>query len=58
MRGRFRHARPPKALAAKIFKSLYRATPLFTRQFTPFTGLFMRLLECVNSLFTGLFTHA
>ena len=45
MRGRCRHARPPKALAAEMFKSLYRATPLFTGQFMAFTGLFIYFLN-------------
>ena len=56
MLGRGRHARSPDALSTEILKRLYRATPLFTGQFMAFTGLFGRLLECVNVLFTGLFT--
>ena len=54
--GRCRQARSPDALATEILKRLYRATPLFTGQPMAFTGLFRRLLECVNRLFTGLFT--
>ena len=45
MRGRCRHARPPKALAAEMFKSLYRVTPLFTGRFMAFTELFMHFLN-------------
>ena len=45
MRRRHRHARPLKAFALEIQKSLYRVTPLFTGRFMAFTGLFIHFLN-------------